>query len=410
MLVSLVIPTRERAQYLQHSLATATAIDDPDLEILVSDNASVDGTRGVVAAANDARVRYVNTGARVSMRQNFEFALHQSRGDYVIFFGDDDGIIPGQFRFLRRILERDRPDALSWDFPVYGWPVEGYGNRVGGVRLVRERLFGRPDFLDAGKRRKVIEAGRLDRMHPVPNIYHGCMSREYLKRISRHDGVCMLARSPDVYVSFRAIQHGGRFVHCNHPFSINGHSPASNGGSFSAQGTSNAKNMEHSKYQTETRLDAVDDVMPLSRSTSLEFLSTLETVRHHFPEPPVAPDYRSWYVTVLIEAAKKEPETLASIRSSLEHHARTFGTGKELREADSRLLRHARKLSVTWDKNRSKLSSFRISTRIGHENTIHTAARYCDLLLGDDFGKVLDDAMPRKQAWKRLKARRDAKV
>src|SRR6056297_1629920 len=104
MLISIVIPTRDRAQYLRHSLATSTAIPDPNIEIVVSDNASVDETRKVVSEAQDPRVRYVNTGARVSMRQNFEFAFHQSKGDYLIYFGDDDGILPGQFSFLRSIL------------------------------------------------------------------------------------------------------------------------------------------------------------------------------------------------------------------------------------------------------------------------------------------------------------------
>ena len=116
MLISIVIPTRDRARYLRHSLATATEISDPDIEIVVSDNAALDDTREVVAEAADPRVRYVNTG-------------------------DDDGILPGQFRFLRRILENQRPDALSWDYPVYGWPVDGYGNRVGGLRIAKAHVF-----------------------------------------------------------------------------------------------------------------------------------------------------------------------------------------------------------------------------------------------------------------------------
>ncbi|WP_152473329.1 glycosyltransferase family 2 protein [Roseovarius sp. THAF9] len=410
MLISIVIPTRDRAQYLRHSLATATAIIDTNIEILVSDNASVDETQKVVSEAQDPRVRYVNTGARLSMRQNFEFALHQSTGDYVIYFGDDDGIIPGQFPFLRKILEVHRPDALSWDFPVYGWPVDGYGSRVGGVRLVRSKLFGKPALMDATDRLHALERGRLDLFHPLPQLYHGCMSRDYLGRIARQDGVCMLARSPDLFVSFRSTQLGGRFLHCNHAFSINGHSPASNGGSFSAQGTKNAQSMEQSKFKSETRLDTVDDVMPISKSTALEFLSTLETVKHHFPEVPISLDYRSWYVTVLVEAIKKDPETSESIMSSLEQHARILGCEKALEKAKSQWLWYARKLSVTWAKNRSKLSSFRINTQFGQQNTIYTAAQCCDQLLVEDLGMVIEDKLPRSQAWKKFLGRKKARA
>ena len=47
------------------------------------------------------------------MRANFENALKASSGDYVIFFGDDDGILPLQFKFLRNILEKHQPDTWS---------------------------------------------------------------------------------------------------------------------------------------------------------------------------------------------------------------------------------------------------------------------------------------------------------
>lgn len=36
--VSIVIPTRERAEYLHYSIQTALAIDDADIEILINDN------------------------------------------------------------------------------------------------------------------------------------------------------------------------------------------------------------------------------------------------------------------------------------------------------------------------------------------------------------------------------------
>ena len=232
MRISLLIPTRERVDYLPASLATALAIQDPDIEIIVSDNASNDGTGDAVTKVDDPRLRYLNTGNRLSMRQNFEFALSHATGDYVIYFGDDDGIIPGQFPFLRAILEGERPDALSWDFPVFGWPIPGYGNKVGGIRFVRDRLFGAAVPMDIEERRRVIESGRMDKFFPMPAVYHGAMSLEYLREVSHPDGTCFMSRSPDTYINFRALQHGGRFLHSAHAFSINGHSPASNGGAF----------------------------------------------------------------------------------------------------------------------------------------------------------------------------------
>ena len=50
MKISIVIPTRERALYLRQSLATALAIDDPDVEIIVTDNESTDDTAAHAAS------------------------------------------------------------------------------------------------------------------------------------------------------------------------------------------------------------------------------------------------------------------------------------------------------------------------------------------------------------------------
>lgn len=404
MLISIVIPTRDRAEYLRHSLATATAITDPNIEILVSDNASVDETRQVVSQAKDPRVRYVNTQMRLSMRQNFEFALNDSRGDYVIFFGDDDGIIPGQFPFLRSILENRRPDALSWDFPVYGWPVVGYGHRVGGLRFARNHVFGKPYSLDVRERVRIAESGRLDLFHPMPAIYHGCMSRQFLRRLAREDGTILLARSPDTYVNYRSIQHGGAFVHCNHPFSINGHSPASNGGNLNAQGT-NSENELAKQFATEMSTDPIDDVVPLSKSVPFGFLGTLETVRALFPDPPVTPDYESWYLSILLDIRRKDPKTQAELSGMLEDHARKTGSEEALKAARSPVAARMRKLAITWTKNSSKLHSFRASTDIDGTNTILTAARTCDRFLDEDFDAIMSGELSRTAAWSKLKAR-----
>jgi len=406
MLISIVIPTRDRAQYLRHSLATAQAIMDPDIEILVSDNASVDETQKVVSEAQDPRVRYVNTGARLSMRQNFEFAFHRSKGDYVIFFGDDDGIVPGQFHILRSILEDRSPDALSWDYPVYGWPIEGYGNRVGGLRISRNHVFGTPRALDVKDRVRIAESGRLDLFHPMPAIYHGCMSRRFLERLARDDGTVLLARSPDTYVNYRAIQHGGDFLHCNHPFSINGHSPASNGGNLKAQGTNAEKIEIASRFCNEMATDPIDDVVPLTKSVPFGFLSTLETVRALFPDPPIMPDYRSWYVSILMDIRKKNVKTQNELFDMLADHAEKTESTEALKLAKLPMPVRLRKLAVTWAKNRSKLRSFRISTEINGGNSILTAAKTCDRLLSNDFEAVMSGELTHKDAWAKLKARK----
>ena len=134
-LVSIIINCYNGEKYLADSLKSVIKQKHKNWELIFWDNLSIDSSAEIFNKYNDKRLKYVNTGKRVSMRANFEFALKASSGDYVIFFGDDDGIIPDQFKHLRYILEEHTPDSLSWDFLTYVWPIEGYGKKTGGLRF-----------------------------------------------------------------------------------------------------------------------------------------------------------------------------------------------------------------------------------------------------------------------------------
>lgn len=404
MKISFVIPSRERGQYLEHSLATVTAIDDPDIEIVVSDNASTDNTRDIAEGCGDPRVRYVNTGARLSMRQNFEFGLRHSTGDYVIMFGDDDGMVPGQFPRLREILERARPDALSWDFLTFGWPIKGYGSKVGGVRLMRDKCFGTATRIDAKARLRDLEHGHRDMSRPLPVLYHGCMSRAYLDRLKGPSGDYFKSMSPDLYISFRALQHGGSFWHLHHPLSINGFSPASTGGAMQSLGGKNENKTDH-RFLSEIRIDEMQDVIPVTKSMALAFLGALQTVQARHPEEPITPDYLSWYKLALVDQHKKDPATAAEIAASLDAHAAQFGAKDALQAARSSPASAFDRARASVRRNLDKLHSFRVCAEIDGRNTIRTAAQTVDTLLGDDLGAIMAGDLSRKAAWANAKKR-----
>ena len=102
---TIIIPTRERADILIHAIASALAQDYSNLEVLVSDNASSDDTEELVSKFDDARVRYINTGKRVSMSHNWEFALDHVTEGWVTVLGDDDAILPGVLRSVNKVID-----------------------------------------------------------------------------------------------------------------------------------------------------------------------------------------------------------------------------------------------------------------------------------------------------------------
>jgi len=95
-LVSLCVPTYNRAASLRATLPTVLNQDYPNLEILISDNGSSDDTEAVCrdAAARDPRIRYFRQPCNIGLYQNHNFLIDRSRGDFLCFFHDHDTRTP----------------------------------------------------------------------------------------------------------------------------------------------------------------------------------------------------------------------------------------------------------------------------------------------------------------------------
>src|SRR4051812_20844699 len=95
------IPTYNRAHLLRGSMAAALEQTWPDVEVVVSDNASTDKTSEVVGAAGP-RVRYARNPTNRGAAYNVARLVELARGDYFSFLPDDDLI---HRDFARRAAE-----------------------------------------------------------------------------------------------------------------------------------------------------------------------------------------------------------------------------------------------------------------------------------------------------------------
>lgn len=88
--VSVIIPTYNRATKLPNAIDSALDQTIDDLEVIVVDDGSTDGTESVLAGYDDQRVRPVvhatNQGANVARNTGIDHA----RGEYVAFLDSDD--------------------------------------------------------------------------------------------------------------------------------------------------------------------------------------------------------------------------------------------------------------------------------------------------------------------------------
>jgi glycosyltransferase involved in cell wall biosynthesis len=92
-LVSIAIPTYNRADsYLPQTLQSALNQTYPNIEILVSDNCSIDNTSEFISGIIDPRLRYFRHEENIGPNKNCDFCVSQAKGDYILMLHDDDVI------------------------------------------------------------------------------------------------------------------------------------------------------------------------------------------------------------------------------------------------------------------------------------------------------------------------------
>lgn len=108
-LVSVVIPTHNRAGFLCDSIDSVLANDWPAVEIIVSDDASDDGTAERVAEryGGDERVSFVRSEVSRMAAATRNAGIPLAKGDYILFLDDDNQANPAM---IRRLVEAFRAD------------------------------------------------------------------------------------------------------------------------------------------------------------------------------------------------------------------------------------------------------------------------------------------------------------
>jgi glycosyltransferase involved in cell wall biosynthesis len=109
--VTVVIPTRDRRRRLAATLASVLRQRDVDLEVIVVDDGSMDGTAESVMALGDPRIRVVRREHAGGPAKARNAGIGAARGGWIAFLDDDDLWAPGK---LRRQLDTARTLGASW--------------------------------------------------------------------------------------------------------------------------------------------------------------------------------------------------------------------------------------------------------------------------------------------------------
>ncbi len=117
-LVSVILPTYNRASLLVEAMESVLRQTYPHLELIVVDDGSTDDTAQQVHRFADPRIRYLRLDANRGVSHARNRGLQEARGELIAFQDSDDLWAPDKLaRQVRAFLEADRPVGVwgSWE-------------------------------------------------------------------------------------------------------------------------------------------------------------------------------------------------------------------------------------------------------------------------------------------------------
>src|SRR6267142_6107507 len=134
--VSVGLPVYNGAEFLRAALDSILRQDYRDFELIISDNASTDGTRAICQqyAQGDKRIRYFRNESNGGAAENYRRVFELARGDYFNWATHDDIQLPGFLRRCAEVLDK-APTSVVLVAPraeiidaegrkIEDWPVE----------------------------------------------------------------------------------------------------------------------------------------------------------------------------------------------------------------------------------------------------------------------------------------------
>lgn len=229
---SVVIPTRNAEATLGATLKTCLEQEFEDYEIVVSDNSATAATEELLSRINSPRIRRVRPERTLSMQENWEFAVEQARGEFVMVLGSDDGLMLHSLRELDRLLKVLNAELLRWDPVCYHWPslpvhAQGPPNALL-VPLKQADSYHPVRRRDS--RQVMLEAanGRASYAE-LPTVYSSAVHHSLLDKLRKRTGRVFHGDCPDVYSGFALAHLVKSYFTLDAPLSISGLSGVSNG-------------------------------------------------------------------------------------------------------------------------------------------------------------------------------------
>ncbi len=231
--LSIVIPTRNRLQYVTHAIKSILNIDGDDFELVIHDTSDTRELESyLVENVCDTRLRYYYSEPPLTFSETFNKSVLLSTGEYVCIIGDDDGVNPEIIQATRWAKDQNIEAITPLINISYFWPdfrFKYYKDTDAGCLKVA-KFSGNVFFSNVEQEMLACAKGAFQDFSLLPKIYNGIVSRRCLNRVYQSAGSFFFGASPDISGSLAVASYIDRLCVVDYPLVIAGNSALSGSG------------------------------------------------------------------------------------------------------------------------------------------------------------------------------------
>jgi glycosyltransferase involved in cell wall biosynthesis len=220
--LSVVIPTRNRPSELRYAVTSALQIGNlTEVEVIVSSNGeSLDYDISQLESSVISQIKIVRSPERLSLSQNWKFALKYASGIWVHILGDDDIIILKSNFNLDSLLKTENVNGIKFELSHFDW-VEGHPKQT----VVKRRVLdGKIVYTPIARNWGSSWWKVLPHKYPTSTA-HSLVRRDWLQNLGLEN--IYNSRSPDWYTGAVFAFTQDSFLHVNELWASIGNHPDS---------------------------------------------------------------------------------------------------------------------------------------------------------------------------------------
>jgi glycosyltransferase involved in cell wall biosynthesis len=230
---SILLPTRNRLEYLRLAVESVLRQDVTDWQLVISDNASEQDIGGFVDSLDDPRIVYSRAERLLPVTENWNRALDLSEGSYVVMLGDDDALLDGYLRRMDELTaEFADPDMIYTKALLFTYPGVDPEHPGGFLMDYGDAEFfqdgSRPFVLDRTLALDAVRGAMSFRLRNDYNAQFALISRNLIDALGRF-GSFYQSAFPDFYSMNAAFLHARRILIDPQPRVVIGVTPKSYG-------------------------------------------------------------------------------------------------------------------------------------------------------------------------------------